>query len=285
MRRRGLTLDRLRQRLLLQGIRISLSTLSYWQNGRSQPERPDSLRAVDALESILELPRSSLRSLLGPHRPRGRAPQQDKSALSLLLTTNESSPMARALGSDFADVNSGIHQMINDTTLRLNEKRGMAVMSQRHVIRASREGVRAMTVVQVDEESAAAPPEITVTCGRLGRMRYLPELRTTVFDVLFGHPLARNETAVVAYDFRASDTGTPCSFFQQNVRKGLRESLLQVVFHPGALPLTAESYRRSSYEGQRTHVRSATLDASYSVHVLNTRMPSGYQGICWRWSD
>ncbi|UZI32784.1 hypothetical protein [Streptomyces sp. VB1] len=238
---------------------------------------------MEALENILELPRGSLRSQLGPHRPRGRALRHDRDAASLLLTTGESSPIARALGAELAQVNSGIHQMINDTTLRLNEKRGLAVMSQRHVVRASREGVSAMTVVQVEEESAAAPPDIIVTSGRLGRIRYLPELRTTVFDVLFGHPLTRNETAVVAYDYRTADACAPCSFFQQNIRKGLRESLLHVVFHPDALPLAAESYRRSSYEGERTHVRSVPLDASCSVHVLNTRSPSGYQGISWEW--
>ncbi|MFC8952714.1 hypothetical protein ACFT8P_08715 [Streptomyces sp. NPDC057101] len=43
----------------------------------------------------------------------------------------------------------------------------MAVLSRRHVVRAVRDGVSAMTVVQVYEESVAALPDITVTCGRL----------------------------------------------------------------------------------------------------------------------
>ena len=56
LRRRGLSLERVRHRLQTQGIGISLATLSYWQRGRSQPERAKSLRAVDALEEILALP-------------------------------------------------------------------------------------------------------------------------------------------------------------------------------------------------------------------------------------
>lgn len=63
---RGLSLDSLRRRLEQQGIAVSLSTLSYWQRGRTRPERADSMRAVRGLEVILELPRHSLLTLLRP---------------------------------------------------------------------------------------------------------------------------------------------------------------------------------------------------------------------------
>src|SRR5882757_3401659 len=55
-----------------QGISVSLATLSYWQSGRSRPERRDSLAAVELLESVLELPEGRLSASLGPPRRRGR---------------------------------------------------------------------------------------------------------------------------------------------------------------------------------------------------------------------
>lgn len=72
IRSRGLTLDRLRARLLERGVRTSLASLSNWQRGRCRPERVPSLRAVRELEDILGLPGDSLVALLGPRRPRGR---------------------------------------------------------------------------------------------------------------------------------------------------------------------------------------------------------------------
>ncbi|HKE50153.1 MAG TPA: transcriptional regulator [Actinomycetes bacterium] len=72
IRSRGLTLDRLRVRLLERGVHTSLASLSNWQRGRCRPERTRSLRAVRELEDILGLPGDSLVVLLGPRRPRGR---------------------------------------------------------------------------------------------------------------------------------------------------------------------------------------------------------------------
>src|SRR5687767_8423801 len=57
IKERSLSLDRLAHRLAQHGLNISTSTLSNWQNGRSRPERPDSLRALRVLEQALDLPR------------------------------------------------------------------------------------------------------------------------------------------------------------------------------------------------------------------------------------
>ncbi|MCI0689357.1 MAG: hypothetical protein L0Y54_19295 [Sporichthyaceae bacterium] len=72
IRSRGLTLERIRVRLLERGVRTSLASLSNWQRGRCRPERARSLQAVRELEDILGLPADSLVTLLGPRRPRGR---------------------------------------------------------------------------------------------------------------------------------------------------------------------------------------------------------------------
>ena len=72
IRERGLGLERIRDRLRAQGISVSLATLSYWQSGRSRPERRDSLAAVELLESVLELAPGTLCESLGPPRRRGR---------------------------------------------------------------------------------------------------------------------------------------------------------------------------------------------------------------------
>ncbi len=69
----GLSLDRIQIRLQERGVPVSVTALSYWQSGKRQPERQQSLRAILALEQILDVPTGSLLSLLPPPRPRGAA--------------------------------------------------------------------------------------------------------------------------------------------------------------------------------------------------------------------
>ena len=50
------------------GVRVSLATLSYWQSGRSRPERRESLIALQHLEDVLRVPRGSLAdTCIHPH--------------------------------------------------------------------------------------------------------------------------------------------------------------------------------------------------------------------------
>ncbi|KIF70400.1 hypothetical protein HY68_20405, partial [Streptomyces sp. AcH 505] len=61
---RGLPLERVQHHLAHRGIKVGVTSLSYWQQGARRPQRPESLRAVGALEAVLDLPVNSLLRLL-----------------------------------------------------------------------------------------------------------------------------------------------------------------------------------------------------------------------------
>src|SRR6266540_749655 len=61
---RGLPLQRVQHHLSRYGVKVGVTSLSYWQQGARRPQRPESLRAVRALEEILQLPDESLIRLL-----------------------------------------------------------------------------------------------------------------------------------------------------------------------------------------------------------------------------
>ncbi len=61
---RGLPLQRVQHHLSRHGVKVGVTSLSYWQQGARRPQRPESLRAVRALEEILQLPEESLIRLL-----------------------------------------------------------------------------------------------------------------------------------------------------------------------------------------------------------------------------
>lgn len=63
-RRTGPALQRVQHHLSRYGVKVGVTSLSYWQQGARRPQRPESLRAVRALEEILQLPDESLIRLL-----------------------------------------------------------------------------------------------------------------------------------------------------------------------------------------------------------------------------
>ncbi|WP_432931803.1 hypothetical protein ACQPZZ_12695 [Microbispora sp. CA-135349] len=160
IRARGLSLDRLHSRLRERGFEVSLSILSYWQRGRSRPERAASLAAVRELEVILSLPEYALIGLLGPPRPRGRRPE----ALTVLSH----------------------HEQVVVSAGRRHR------VSARVVLRAAAPGV--------DRYVVAHPPGTrllrTEWCrpGRGGDDGTGP-----LSELIFPHPLAPGETHVVEY--------------------------------------------------------------------------------------
>ena len=82
---RGLPLHRVQHHLAHRGVKLGVTSLSYWQQGVRRPRRPESLRAVRALEDVLALPDDSLLRLLrdrtkGPAARTGSARRRARTA-------------------------------------------------------------------------------------------------------------------------------------------------------------------------------------------------------------
>ncbi|RGA03881.1 hypothetical protein DI270_016750 [Microbispora triticiradicis] len=161
IRARGLSLDRLHSRLRERGVAISLSSLSYWQRGRSRPERAASLAAVRELETILSLPEYALIGLLGPPRPRGRRPET-----VAVLSHHE--------------------QVVVGADRRRNRA------SARVVLRAAAPGV--------DRYVVAHPPGARLLRAESCRPGRSDDAGPgTLTELIFPHPLTTGETRVVEY--------------------------------------------------------------------------------------
>lgn len=283
LRQRGLPLERVRERLEARGIRISLATLSYWQRGRSQPERAQSLRAVDELESILALPSGALRSLLGPHRPRGRVVSKAQDLTASQRVFGENSAVEQALGAAFAHFNEDLCSLVIRETLRLDEHRCIRSTAVHQVLRATREGASRFTVVHCIDDTAAESIDVVIRCGKPGSVRFLPELRSIVLEILFGRELVRNETVVIDYEILLGPSHVPSTHHERRTRVNLREYLLHVYFHPDALPMSCHRYYREQIGAEQRYSRRIALDVSHSAHMLPIRCPAGVHGMSWEW--
>ncbi|SCE26936.1 hypothetical protein GA0115243_109649 [Streptomyces sp. ScaeMP-e83] len=278
--RRGLSLERVSERLRARGIGVSQATLSSWQRGRSQPERARSLRAVEVLEEILDLPGGALRSLLGPRRPRGRiAPARGEGAALQVL--GEDSVVEKALGERFRHFNQETSSLLIHDIVRLGATGTLSSISTTNVLRASRPGAdRALFVLSFDDEQAE-PLDIRVTSGRLGEATYLKGLKSLVLEIHFGRELAKLDTTVVSYSVDVSPSREPATHYERWSRANLHEYLQQVFFHPDALPSGCRRYFRDQVGAPPRAQRRISMNDSHSTHVLASRCKPGVHGVAW----
>ncbi|MGW5068264.1 helix-turn-helix domain-containing protein [Streptomyces cyaneofuscatus] len=278
--RRGLSLERVSERLRARGIGVSQATLSSWQRGRSQPERARSLRAVEVLEEILELPGGALRSLLGPRRPRGRvAPTRGEAAALQVL--GEDSVVEKALGERFRHFNQETGSLLIHDVVTLGASGTLSNLTTTNVLRANRAGAdRALFVLSFDDEQAE-PLDIRVTSGRLGEATYLKGLKSLVLEIHFGRELAKLDTTVVSYAVDVSPSREPATHYERWSRANLHEYLQQVFFHPDALPSGCRRYFRDQVGSPPRAQRRISMNDSHSTHVLASRCKPGVHGVAW----
>ena len=148
---RGLGLERIREHLSQHGVTVSLATLSYWQSGRSRPERKASLQAVVHLEHVLQLTPGHLSELLGPPRSRGRWLRPAPAAMSAFWP--EPSQVEHALH-DLIE-----HELVNQPPcpIATNYERKFRLPTREYVLEVTFEGAPPTSVTQLADGTSVTP--------------------------------------------------------------------------------------------------------------------------------
>lgn len=279
---RGLSLERIHARLRLQGLNVSVASLSYWQRGRCRPERSQSLRAVRALEEILGLPDSSLIALLGPRRPRGRWLGHVPGALTYRDICPVYPGLRDLLGEIQNPVDGQLETLSHHEVFTVGPDRGERSARSRIVFRARRDGVDRHVAIH-HCEGGPPPDGFTSELCRVGRVRVGAADGLTAAELIFDHPLAEGETYVVEYEF-SCDGGQPeARRYVRGFRFPTREYLLQVQFSPEATP-------KRCYRIWQPNVGTSSIDRDElrlnnwdSVHLVELGFQPGVYGIRWEW--
>ncbi|GAA1248617.1 hypothetical protein GCM10009665_44360 [Kitasatospora nipponensis] len=280
----GLSLDRIRTELGKQGVKISITTISYWRRGRSQPERASSVRAVALLEELLGLPGSTLSGLLGPPRPRGRwVANATHDSLPLAEIWPEEERVAEVFAELDAPPIGELERLSIHDAYYIDGQRQGHLLRMRQVVRATVAGVSRCLVVHKADEDASGCPEITsVRHARLGRVRRRPEIGLLVAELLLDRPLGLGDSTVFEYEVEIPPGG-PTTVYGRRFAVPVREYVLQVHFDPVAVPPHCERYERDpGAEHDRLRQR-LWIGASASAHVLATEQQPGQTGIRWEW--
>ncbi|WP_157528527.1 helix-turn-helix domain-containing protein [Nocardia sp. NRRL S-836] len=278
--RRALTLDRLRVRLAERGVNISLATLSYWQQGRSRPERPKSLRALRELEAILDLPQGTLFEFLEPPRPRGRC--QSRQAVSIRALYGDDSPFLAVAGAETGDPNPFVSVLDTNETCHVGACRTMRRLSTTQVLRCVADRADRFTVVHGADEGDAMPCDLHVRGGEVTELRSDPASGYTAAVITLARPLARGETAVLEHEWVLGENDGPSISHERRVRY-TETYLLRVSFDPVAPPRRCYEYRRVKVDAPQLDRRRLHVNTTPEAHLYLPKCAPGIHGICWEW--
>lgn len=276
----GLSLGQVCDRLAADGVSVSRTALSYWRRGRSRPERSESLKAVARIEEILGLPDSSLLTLLGARRPRGRWVGHPAGTVDRWKLWPSSEPLLAALN---APPDGQLAYLSVGDLLVIDEDSDVRRQRVRLVAEALAERVDRCMVYHevVDDPKNLVPELVGVSFARRGRVRCDLASRQFVAEFLFDRPLLAGERAVVEYELRLPLSEPMDNFYRRFGRPGTLYTL-QLRFL-GRRPAWIRRYDRSGADGPERHVEDLWLGGSGTTSLVVPQVRSGTIGVRWVW--
>ncbi|MFE9672659.1 hypothetical protein ACFYO5_00820 [Streptomyces sp. NPDC006259] len=280
---RGLPLQRVQHHLSRHGVKVGVTSLSYWQQGARRPQRPESLRAVRALEEILQLPDESLIRLLtetdekaAPGQPPGRTYRsflEASDVLDKLLVELE------------CPLDDGLHTLGHHERVRVGACRELLERESQHIVRADRDGVDRFVAVH-HGDPGCAPERMTVhaleNC-RTGRVRRHHDTGVLVAEFLFDTRLRAGETFLFGYGVEDGTAGVSREYVRGFGAPG-GQYALQVRFDENAVPVRCHRFTRHSAAAPRGGREELAVSRQHrSVHLVEARVRSGMVGIGWDW--
>jgi hypothetical protein len=278
---RGLSLQRLQDRLAAGGVHLSTTTLSYWRTGRSRPERAASLVGVQVLERVLGLPTTALTGLLGPRRPRGRWVRPAPGVFrvgQLLPMSDVAARLARQLEMPSTPQ---LDRLCVADQLWIGPDRTVRRMVVRQVLRAVSDRVTRSFVLHYGEHSMHAPSLVATRHCRVGRVRTDTASRFLGVELILDRVLTPGDTTILEYELDPAQCAD--AHFERSFRSPAHQHILQVQFDPSAMPTRCVSYRRGGPEAVDEDSQDAWINQERVAHVVRVGMAPGLYGMRWEW--
>ncbi|AGS68856.1 hypothetical protein [Streptomyces collinus] len=280
---RGLPLQRVQHHLSRHGVKVGVTSLSYWQQGARRPQRPESLRAVRALEEILRLPDESLIRLLAEADEAASARRPSARSYRSLV---EASDALTRLQADLGwSLDGGLHTLGHHERVRIGARRELAGRESHHIVRAHRDGVDRFVAVH-HGDPGCDPRAMTVhaldNC-RTGRVRRDQDTGVLVVELLFGTRLRAGDTFLFRYGVEDGTAGA-CREYAHRFGFPGGQYALQVRFDGAALPARCHRFTQHSPAAPRSGRHELPVTGPHhSVHVVEPRIRPGLVGITWDW--
>ncbi|MFS8102401.1 XRE family transcriptional regulator [Lentzea alba] len=267
---RGLGLERLREHLSQHGVTVSLATLSYWQTGRSRPERKKSLQAVVHLEHILCLQPGQLSELLGPPRSRGRWLRKAPAPMSSFWPSP--SHVERALHDLDTQWDDQLIRVSQQDFVTIGADHTERSFRSRQVLSASMNGPdRWVVIMHIDEHDRPLPQLNALKNCRLGQQVRDEAQGFLVAELVFERPLRKGESVVIEHELVNQAPCPLATNYERKFRLPTREYVCEVTFEGSPPASVVQLADGSAVEPGRT-----LLDVALDVQP-------GIRGFRWTW--
>ncbi|MFF3347946.1 hypothetical protein [Streptomyces sp. NPDC002779] len=281
---RGLPLQRVQHHLSRYGVKVGVTSLSYWQQGARRPQRPESLRAVRALEEILQLPEESLIRLLAE----GDEPAAGRPAVRSYRSLVEADGVLAGLLAELdAPVDGGLHTLGLHERVRIGARRELAGREAHHIVRAHRDGVDRCTAVY-HGDPGCTPDLMRVQAlenCRTGRVRYHHDTGVLVAELLFDTRLRSGDTFLFRYGVEDGTAGVSHEYARGFGLPG-GQYALQIRFDEHCPPVRCHRFAQHSAAAPRSGRQELPLSPRHhSVHLVEPRLRTGIVGIGWDWAE
>ncbi|MFI6096305.1 multiprotein-bridging factor 1 family protein [Lentzea sp. NPDC051213] len=274
---RGLSLERLRDHLARRGVSLSFATLSYWQTGRSLPERRASLLAVGHLEDVLEVAPGTLTALLAPGV---RAIRRQENGIGALWPAP--AVIDDVVGQVDTHWDHRLTRISQHDHVTVGPERGERRFLSRQVLRAEEDGPdRWVAIVHLDEHDRPLPLIRPRHNCRLGRVVTRPGEGLLVAELLFRAPLRRGQTVITEHEIVNHAPYPLATNYERKFRRPVHEYVLEVSFDGAALPRTCTRHV-TDVDGTRQEF-GVRLDEGNAVHGVALKFGPGCYGFEWSW--
>lgn len=285
VRASGLHLDEIHERLRAQGAGVSKTALSNWQNGRNQPERPASLRALERLEAILGVQAGLLAGLVGPRRPRGRWLPDPRTTLRPHEAWPRPDGLARALAALESAAAAGRHTITTGIHLNIavDERRRLTVIGFLLLVRAGQYPADHHVQLILNDVDTAATVDVSGTGGcRVGRSNADRETGLHAVELLLDRPLAPGETTALRFDVVYGTTEVD-DHHGHRLGESVRDYSIQVRFHPAALPARVVQSYQASISDDAECIGELPVGANHTVTFARSDPKAGIYQTAWEW--
>ncbi|SDN61405.1 helix-turn-helix domain-containing protein [Allokutzneria albata] len=279
----GLSLDRVQYRLRAKGASVSVATLSNWQSGRRQPEGAASFSVLANLESVLGLPPSSLRALVGPPRPRGRYAPSTITAPAMEALWTAKDRLAALLSTVDTSSDALLTRLSQHDLVEVDASGAQRRVRVRQVLRADADGVDRWVVVYSPGHPQGAAAELVARRHCAPGRTSVDETGLMVAELLFEVPLVRGETIMMEYDLvnPPGMTGRSGDVFTRKFRRPVRDYLAEVQFDPAARPRRCTQISAPLDQPTQFRRRALTVSPAGAAHAVALDFGPGTFGIQW----
>ncbi|MGM7699228.1 hypothetical protein [Microbacterium sp. A84] len=276
---RGVTLAWLRERLAESGNRVSAATLSYWRSGARRPEGPQSMGAIEQIESLLDLDARALLSLIGPTQRVGPIgpPQYPM----------EEGRLEQAVAETFIALDAPVIDPARDVaTTAVTEvgSDGFVISRTTRTLLQSTSGT-ITNVPYLDLTPGVRTPAPTfsfVSGGHISRRHSHPsgEVHGAMFEL--ERPLGPAQTTMIEWKLEYPPGYPSTSETGHGVARRCRHIVLWTRFHPDALPDWIEEVEETPTD---TRVTPLLLDGATTIHQVRHGWGPGMLVLRWGFGE